>query len=81
MFPTFNDIDDTYSNIENKALYTAIYLWATGADLTQHYGRTTLEKYRREIRELLNVDILKDQPTAIAQPGSSLAGRRKRDAR
>lgn len=60
--PSLPEMLQVYKAIDNAKLRSVLILWANGEDISEHYGRTTLEKHRRAIREELGIDILKDEP-------------------
>jgi hypothetical protein len=60
--PSLPDLPMVYKQISDPKLRSIVILWANGEDLSNHYGRTTLQKYRKAIRDVHGFDVLKDQP-------------------
>lgn len=60
--PSLPQMPELYAQIDDSKLRSIVILWASGEDLSCHYGKTTLEKFRRAVRKRLSIDILHDQP-------------------
>lgn len=61
--PALTQMPEVYAGVADVKLRDVLMLWGSGKDMSTHVGKTTRERYRREIKKLLGIDILKDQPT------------------
>jgi len=66
--PSLPEMPMLYKQIVDPKLRSIVILWANGEDLSNHYGRTSLQKYRKAIRDEHGFDVLKDQP--VLKPAS-----------
>lgn len=60
--PALSELPQIYARVDDVKSRDILMLWASGKDMSTHRGKTTREKYRREIRKILGIDILKDVP-------------------
>lgn len=66
--PSLNEMPEFYASVADVKLRDVLMLWGSGKDMSTHCGKTTREGHRREIKKLLGIDILKDQP--VLEPAS-----------
>ena len=60
--PSLPQLPEIYASVADVKLRDVLMLWGSGKDMSTHVGKTTRERHRREIKKLLGIDILKDQP-------------------
>lgn len=66
--PALPQMPVVYAGVADVKLRDVLMLWGSGKDMSTHVGKTTRERNRREIKKLLGIDILKDQP--VLEPAS-----------